>query len=77
MRDNGRMARPIMKSKREQLRDELEKYEKKVGQLKRDCAEFKAGGSRYGDEYGEIQIKVYEEMIDSIRDEIKKLERKT
>ncbi|MCX6726306.1 MAG: hypothetical protein NTY75_00615 [Candidatus Shapirobacteria bacterium] len=60
-----------MDNKREKLLAELEKYEKKVLQLKKDCAEFKAGGSRYGDEYGEIQIKVYLEMIESIRKELK------
>ena len=59
-----------MDNKREKLLAELEKYEKKVLQLKKDCAEFKAGGSRYGDEYGEIQIKVYLEMIESIRKEL-------
>ena len=48
----------------EKLENELKRYEKKLGQLKRDCAEFKAGGSRYGDEYGEIQIKVYTRMIE-------------
>ena len=59
-----------MEDKKEKLLAELEKYEKKVLQLRKDCAEFKAGGSRYGDEYGEIQIKVYLEMIDSIKKEL-------
>jgi predicted RNase H-like nuclease (RuvC/YqgF family) len=63
-----------MADKKENLLAELEKYERKIVQLKKDCAEFKAGGSRYGDEYGEIQIKVYQEMIDSIK---KELQRKT
>lgn len=54
----------------EQLKQELEKYERKLAQLKKDCAEFKAGGSRYGDEYGEIQIKVYEQMISDVRKEL-------
>jgi len=62
-----------MEDKKEKLRIELEKCEKKVAQLKKDCAEFKAGGSRYGDEYGEIQIKVYNQMIDQIREELQKL----
>ncbi|MBU1117783.1 hypothetical protein KKD37_02350 [Patescibacteria group bacterium] len=66
-----------MDDKKEKLLTELKKYEDKVLQLKKDCAEFKAGGSRYGDEYGEIQIKVYADMIDSIKSEIKRLERKT
>lgn len=56
-----------MQHKKQRLLDELVKYEKKILQLRGDCAEFKAGGSRYGDEYGEIQIKVYEQMIEGIK----------
>jgi len=62
-----------MDDKRQRLLEELEKYEKKILQLKTDCAEFKAGGSRYGDEYGEIQIKVYEQMIDGIKNDLAKI----
>ena len=51
---------------------ELKKYEEKAAQLRKDGAEFKAGGSRYGDEYGEIQIKVYNQMINEIKEEIKR-----
>lgn len=57
--------------KKQRLLEELAKYEKKVLQLRTDCAEFKAGGSRYGDEYGEIQIKVYEQMIEGIKNDLK------
>jgi cob(I)alamin adenosyltransferase len=67
----------MVEDKKEKLRAELEKYEKKVFQLKKDCAEFKAGGSRYGDEYGEMQIKVYGEMMAAVKEELRKLERKT
>jgi len=61
-----------MDDKKQRLIDELAKYEKKLLQLKTDCAEFKGGGSRYGDEYGEIQVKVYTQMIEDIKAEIKK-----
>ena len=60
-------------TKKEKLMAELKKYEKKVKQLMIDCAEFKGGGSRYGDEYGEIQIKVYSVMIEEIKKELTKL----
>lgn len=63
----------FMKDKKEKLLVELRKYEEKLKQIRSDCAEFKAGGSRYGDEYGEIQSKVYMEMIMAVREELKKL----
>lgn len=59
-------------TKKESLLKELEKYEKKVAQLTRDWSETK-GGSRYGDEYGEMQIKVYQRMIEDVKTELKKL----
>ncbi|KKR66675.1 MAG: hypothetical protein UU09_C0048G0002 [Microgenomates group bacterium GW2011_GWA2_40_6] len=62
-----------MNERKEKLLSELEKYEKKIAQLKADCAEFKGGGSRYGDEYGEIQVKVYAQMIREIKEELLKL----
>ena len=62
-----------MEGKKEQLLAELKKYEEKLLQIRKDCAEFKGGGSRYGDEYGEIQSKVYSEMIEAIKAELKKL----
>jgi flagellar biosynthesis/type III secretory pathway protein FliH len=61
-----------VEDKRQKLLDELEKYEKKILQLRTDCAEFKAGGSRYGDEYGEMQVKVYTQMIEDVKTELKK-----
>ncbi|HBP50832.1 MAG: hypothetical protein US68_C0026G0003 [Candidatus Shapirobacteria bacterium GW2011_GWE1_38_10] len=66
-----------MEDKKEQLLAELKKYEEKLLQIRKDCNDFKAGGSRYGDEYGEIQSKVYSEMIATVKGELKKLERKT
>lgn len=66
-----------MEDKKEQLLAELKKYEEKLLQIRKDCNDFKAGGSRYGDEYGEIQSKVYSEMIATVKEELKKLERKT
>jgi len=65
-----------MEDKKEQLETELKKYEEKLKQTRRDCAEFKGDGSRYGDEYGEIQSKVYLEMIEAVKIELKKLEGK-
>lgn len=62
-----------MEDKKEKLLAELKKYEEKLKQIRSDCAEFKAGGSRYGDEYGEIQSKVYSEMIMAVKEELKKL----
>jgi hypothetical protein len=62
-----------MEGKKEQLLAELKKYEEKLLQIRKDCAEFKGGGSRYGDEYGEIQSKVYMEMIEAVKAELKKL----
>lgn len=57
-------------TRKELLLKELEKYEKKVAQLTRDWSETK-GGSRYGDEYGEMQIKVYQRMIEDVKRELK------
>ena len=62
-----------MEDKKQRLLEELAKYEKKLRQLKTDSAEFKAGGSRYGDEYGEIQVKVYTTMIGEIKAELAKI----
>lgn len=61
-----------MEDKKEKLLAELKKYEEKLKQIRSDCAEL-AGGSRYGDEYGEIQSKVYTEMIMAVKEELKKL----
>ena len=60
-----------MENKKEKLQLELEKYQKKLEELTKSWAETK-GGSRYGDEYGMIQIKVYQEMIDSIKKELQR-----
>lgn len=57
-------------TRKELLLKELEKYEKKVAQLTRDWSETK-GGSRYGDEYSEMQIKVYQRMIEDVKRELK------
>ena len=61
-----------MDNKEERLKAELLKFETKVKQLTKDWAETK-GGSRYGDEYGEIQIKVYNQMIEDVKNELKKI----
>lgn len=61
-----------IKNKRQALEEELKRLEKKLEQLKKDTAEIK-GGSRYGDEYGEIQLKVYSQMIAEVKEELSKL----
>lgn len=58
--------------KKQRLLEELERLQKKLSQLKQDWSETK-GGSRYGDEYGEVQIKVYENMIGQVKEELKKM----
>lgn len=58
--------------KKEALLQELEKYKKKLEQLTKDWSETK-GGSRYGDEYGEVQMKVYAQMIEDVKTELKKI----
>lgn len=60
-------------TKREALEAELKKLEEKYKQIRASCAEMKAGGSRYGDEYGEIQSKVYSQMIAEVKEELSKL----
>ncbi len=57
------------KNKKERLEAEGEKYQKKLAQMMVDWAASK-GGSRYGDEYLETQIKVYKAMIEDIRREM-------
>ena len=59
-------------TKAEVLKQELNNLEKKLVQLQTDWAETK-GGSRYGDEYVEVQIKVYESMIGEIKAELAKI----
>ena len=59
-----------MLDKKQMLQDELQRYEKKITQLKIDWSESR-DGSRYGDEYGEIQIKVYTKMIEGIKNDLK------
>lgn len=61
-----------MEDKKQKLLEELAKYENKLAQLVKDWSETRAG-SRYGDEYGGIQIKVYEQMIEGIKNDLKNL----
>jgi len=56
--------------KTEGLEKELAKYKQKLSQLEKEYAETK-GGSRYGSEYLDIQIKVYSKMIGDIEEEIR------
>ena len=59
-------------NKKQKLQAELAECQKKMAQLCADWAESK-GGSRYGDEYVEVQIKVYESMIGEIKAELVKI----
>lgn len=60
-------------NKKERLEAEKTTIEKKLMELRASCAEIKGGGSRYGDEYGEMQIKVYEQMLAEVIMELKKM----
>jgi hypothetical protein len=64
-----------MKDKVERLTEELEKYQSRLDQMKKDWSASK-GGSRYGDEYLETQIKVYQDMISAVKKELLALGRK-
>lgn len=55
-----------------ELKRQLLNYQKKLKQLVGNFTETKTG-SRYGNEYLEIQIKVYQDMITSVQKEIKEL----
>ncbi len=54
------------------LKRELRKYQKRLKQMQKRWSATKSG-SRYGDEYLETQIKVYERMIGEVEGEIFKL----
>ncbi len=55
--------------------NELAGYQIKLDQLIKDWAATR-GGSRYGDEYLETQIKVYTEMIRQVKEEMAEKKRK-
>ncbi|MFZ2152973.1 MAG: hypothetical protein WAV41_02845 [Microgenomates group bacterium] len=57
------------------LEEELVKLEEKSAHMASEYAETKAG-SAYGVEYYEIQVKVYQSMIASIKKEILDLKHK-
>jgi hypothetical protein len=61
--------------KLKKLEAELEKYQKKLRQMQSDWSATK-GGSRYGDEYLETQVKVYQEMILGVKKEILRMKKK-
>jgi DNA-binding protein YbaB len=54
------------------LEKELQKYKEKLSQMQKDWSATRAG-SCYGDEYLEVQIKVYQSMMTEIEREIVKL----
>lgn len=58
--------------KLEELETELKKLEGKLEHMAGEYAATKAG-SAYGVEYYEIQVKVYQEMIREVKDEIEVL----
>jgi prefoldin subunit 5 len=62
------------KNNLERLENELKKYKEKVSEMQKNWSETR-GGSRYGDEYLELQIKVYQSMIDELNGEILRLKK--
>jgi hypothetical protein len=56
------------------LEMELEKYKRKLREMEIDWAATKAG-SAYGNEYLEVQCKVYMDMIIQVKEEILKLKK--
>lgn len=63
------------KQKIDSLQSEVKKYQDKLKQIHSDWSETKEG-SRYGNEYLEVQTKVYQSMISDLQSEIDKLKRK-
>ena len=63
-----------MKDKINNLEEELAKYQGKLEEMIRNWSATK-GGSRYGDEYLETQIKVYQSMIAEVQTELQRLRR--
>jgi hypothetical protein len=57
--------------KPKKLEEELKKLEARLKHMATEFAETKAG-SAYGVEYFEIQVKVYQEMIEEVKKEILK-----
>ena len=57
------------------LEAELAKYEEKLAHMSAEYAATRAG-SAYGVEYFEIQCRVYQSMIEGIKEEILKLKGK-
>jgi len=62
----------MCENKLERLEEELKKYEKRLSRMQKNWAATKSG-SAYGEEYLEIQIKVYGQMIVGLKKEILKL----
>lgn len=56
------------------LERELDDLEAKMQHMAMEYSETRAG-SAYGVEYYEIQVKVYQEMVDNIKKEIVKLKK--
>jgi len=57
------------------LEKELKKYERRLTRMQKNWAATKSG-SAYGEEYLEIQIKVYGQMVAGLKKEILELRRK-
>jgi len=62
----------MSENKLEGLEKELEKYEKRLTRMQKNWAATKSG-SAYGEEYLEIQIKVYGQMVNDLKKEILRL----
>lgn len=63
-----------MENKITRLEIELKKYQEKLVEMVQSWSATK-GGSRYGDEYLETQIKVYQSMIAEVKKELLELKR--
>lgn len=65
----------VNEDKIKKLEKELKKYEKRLTRMQKNWAATKSG-SCYGEEYLEIQIKVYGRMMEGLRKEILELRKK-
>lgn len=61
-----------MNPKKKKLIGDLKRYREKLAQMIKNWSATR-GGSRYGDEYLEMQIKVYQQMVMDTMREIQEL----
>jgi cob(I)alamin adenosyltransferase len=73
VQDDGCSATDAQQDALIKLNADLERYQTKLFQLQKVWAKSKVG-SRYGDEYLESQIRVYQSITDQVQEEITRLE---